>query len=224
MPTTTYNDNAFAPGLVHDSYVPDQLIAGNFMLETQPIIVFAGALKRGTVLGRVNIQGVTSAPFATNTGNATLGTLSRAAGSKQGNYVITATDATHFSVTDPEGVALPAAVAGTAYAQQGILFTITAGGTAMVAGDGFTLKSYDATGQYIACVKTASDGSQTPVAILVDDVDASVAPAAGGAYLTGEFNDRAIIYDASWTLAQLRDAFRPYSIFLKASVSAADAL
>jgi hypothetical protein len=207
--------------VVHDSFVSDQLIAGDFQLETQPIIIAAGALKRGTVLGLVSAQAITGAPGSTNTGNGTIGTISRSAGSKEGAYALVATDATHFSVTDPEGGVLPAAVAGTAYNQQGVQFTITAGGTAFVAGDKFTLTSADATGQYIACVKTASDGSQVPTAILVDDADATAGPVTAGAYLTGEFNARSIIYDASWTLALLRDALRARSIFVKASVSAA---
>ena len=79
----------------------------------------------------------------------------------------------------------------------------------------------DATGQYVACVKTASDGSQTPKAILVDYTDASGGAVTAGAYVTGDFNERAVLFDNSWTLAALRDALRTYSIFLKSSISAA---
>lgn len=219
--TTQYGDNPYAPGAVFDAYTPDRLIAGNFQLETQPIIVAAGTLQRGTVLGQISAQSIT-ASGSSNTGNGSVGSISGGANVKQGAYLLTATSATKFSVVDPEGAALPEATVGTAYSQQGINFTITAGGTAFTSGDKFALNSVDATGQYIACVKTASDGSQTPKAILVDYVDASTLPATGGAYLTGEFNERAIIFDPSWTLAQIRDALRASSIFIKASVSAAD--
>ena len=218
---TVYSDNPYAPGVVHDSFVPDQLVAGDFQLETQPIIVASGVLQRGTVLGLISAQGIVAAPTVGNTGNGTIGAIARSAGSKEGAYVLTATDPTHFSVMDPEGAALPPAVAGQAYNQQGLQFTITAGAAAFVVGDKFTLNSLDATGQYVACVKTAADGSQVPKAILVDFVDASGGPVAGGAYLTGEFNARAVLYDASWTIALLRDALRSVSIFIKASVSAA---
>ena len=220
MNVNQYYDNPYAPGVVHDGYTPDQLVIGNFQLETQPIIVQAGTLQRGTVLGQVNVNSVISTAGA-NTGNGTVTGLSRSAGSKQGAYVLTAVDATHFSVVDPEGAALPNVTAGQAYNQQGIQFTLNTGGTAFVVGDTFTLNSMDATGQYTACVKTANDGSQTPKGILVDFTDASGGAVAGGAYLTGDFNERAVIFDPSWTLAQLRDALRSSSIFLKASVSAA---
>ena len=126
-------------------------------------------------------------------------------------------------MTDPEGASLPERD-GTArpYNQQGILFTHHRGRHGnFAAGDTFTLNSLDATGQYIACVKTASDGSQTPKAILVDYCDASGGPVTGGAYITGDFNERAVLFDNSWTLAALRDALRSYSIFLKSSISAA---
>ena len=220
--TTLYGDNKFAPGVSHERYVPDQLVIVPGV--TQPILVNAGVLKRGTVLGEISAQGIEAAPPAGNTGNGTIGAVARSAGSKEGAYVLTATDATHFSVVDPEGAQLPAATVGQAYNQQGVQFTITAGATAFVVGDKFTLNSADATGQYIACVKTAADGSQVPKAILVDDVDASTGPVTAGAYLTGEYNARAVLYDASWTVALLRDALRPFAIFLKASVSAAEPL
>ncbi|MDR3513776.1 MAG: head decoration protein [Caulobacteraceae bacterium] len=219
--TNTLGDNPFQPGVVRDTYVPDQLIAGQFPLETQPVVLGAGALKRGTVLGAKSAQGVV-AVAGTNTGNGTVGSLSRGAGALQGNYVLTATTATNFTVTDPEGNALPAATVGTAYSQSGINFTITAGGTAFVAGDSFTLESFDATGQYITSVATAVDGSQTPTAILIDDADATAGPVTAGVYLTGEFNGHKMIYDASWTLATLRAALRPSSIFVKDTVSASD--
>ncbi|XHF49429.1 MAG: head decoration protein [Enterobacter roggenkampii] len=74
-----------------------------------------------------------------------------------------------------------------------------------------------ASGKYTQCVKTADDGSQVPVAILVDDVDASSADQNGGLYLMGEFNQHRIIFDNSWTIAELKTALRPLAIFLKDS-------
>jgi hypothetical protein len=62
------------------------------------------------------------------------------------------------------------------------------------------------TGKYTKSVKTAADG-QNPVAILVDNVDASTADQNGGLYLMGEFNQNRIIYDNSWT-SGLKTALR----------------
>jgi hypothetical protein len=50
-----------------------------------------------------------------------------------------------------------------------------------------------ASGKYTKSVKTATDGSQNPVAILVDDVDASTTDQNGGLYLMGEFNQNHIV-------------------------------
>ena len=75
---------------------------------------------------------------AGNTGNGTVGSSSVGATGKYGTYVLTALSPTSFSVTDPSGDALPNATVGTAYTGP-LNFTIAAGGTAFVAGDGFTV-------------------------------------------------------------------------------------
>ncbi|MGD7731261.1 head decoration protein, partial [Escherichia coli] len=65
---------------------------------------------------------------------------------------------------------------------------------------GTVLGMITASGKYTASVKTATDGSETPAAILVDDVDASThGDQSGGLYLMGEFNQNHIIFDDSWT-------------------------
>lgn len=87
---------------------------------------------------------------------------------------------------------------------------------------GTVLGKVTATGDYIESLATASDGSQTPVAILADNADASGGAVTCGVYFTGEFNGDKLIYDASWTLAALTAALKPSSIFVKTFVSAAD--
>ncbi|MBB5413909.1 hypothetical protein OKW38_005156 [Paraburkholderia sp. MM5496-R1] len=70
---------------------------------------------------------------------------------------------------------------------------------------------------------TATSSGAAANAILADDVDTTGGqPATGGVYFTGEFNARALILDASLTLAAATIALRPFSIFVKPSVSAAD--
>jgi hypothetical protein len=85
---------------------------------------------------------------------------------------------------------------------------------------GSVLGLITASGKYTLSLKTAADGSETPVAILVDDVDASSADQSGGLYLMGEFNQNSVIIDASWTIADIKSALRPLAIFLKDSTQA----
>lgn len=212
-------DNPQQPGIQAQVYTPDQLIADARNLVSQPIILGAGALKRGTVLGQTTPNPI-EATAGTNTGNGTIGSLNLTTNYLVGTYNALATSATVFAVTDPEGNSLGNATVGTAFSAGGIAFTLTAGGTAFAAGDSFAIAVSDAVGVYIKCVKTASDGSQTPVAILADDADASAGPVTTGGYLAGEFNAAALIADASWTIPNLVSALRPYGIFAKSSVSA----
>ena len=85
---------------------------------------------------------------------------------------------------------------------------------------GTVLGKITARGKYTKSVKTATDGSQNPVAILVDNVDASTTDQNGGLYLMGEFNQNRIVYDNTWTVADLKSALRPLAIFLKDSLQA----
>lgn len=81
---------------------------------------------------------VTGAAVGGNTGNGTIGTLSATASAVAGAYKLTMTTATTFTVADPNGAALKPGATGVAYTAGGVTFTVTAGGTPMVAGDAFT--------------------------------------------------------------------------------------
>lgn len=130
MTVNQFGDNPWRPGVVQDTYIPDQLVSGPLQLVTDTgIITGAKAYKRGTVMG-----------------------------------VITAS------------------------------------------------------GKYQISVKTATDGSEIPTAILVDDVDATAGDVNGGVYLMGEFNGHRMILDASWTLDTVKIALRPSSIFVRSVV------
>ena len=85
---------------------------------------------------------------------------------------------------------------------------------------GAVLGVVTASGKYTLSVKTATDGSEKPAAILVDNVDASTSDQNGGLYLMGEFNQNRIIFDNSWTVPALKAALRPLAIFLKDSTQA----
>jgi hypothetical protein len=224
---TPYGDNPFVPGAFGYSYNPDQLIAGDQHRVTQNVLVMGGTLVRGTVVGRQTNFSIQSTAGA-NTGNGTIGTILPGTGGDEvasfgaAGYSLVATSPTTFTVTDPEGTVLPNATVGTPYVNAEIDFTITAGGTAFVAGDSFTLTVSRTVGNFIACVKTAVDGSQVPAAIIVDNVIATSTPQMVGAYFTGEFNANAVIFDPSWTLYDLTVALQARNIHLKSPVIAAD--
>lgn len=217
-------DNPQQPGIYAEAYIPDQLIAGNLKLVTGLGTLGAGTLKRGTVLGQQT--GTITQANPANVGNGTLGSITKGAAVKPGVYTLRATSATNFVVAGPDGSAMPNATVGTPYVSADINFTLTAGGTAFAAGDAFDV--IVPPGNYVNCVATASDGSEVPVAILADDADASGGAVSCGVYLMGEFNQNAIIPDASWGAnsaawtPQLVTPLRNVGIFLKAVQTAAD--
>ena len=221
LQVTSNQDNPFLPGNASFAYYPDQLIAGEQHRVTQNVILMAGKLVRGTVLGRQTNVSVTAAPGATNTGNGTVGSLSLGAGAEIGAYSLVATGPTTFSVTSPEGVAQPSATVGTPYVGQ-VNFTLAAGGTAFVAGDSFVVSYNQSAGNFVLCVKTATDGSQAPAAILADSADATSGPTKVGAYFTGEFNSNAVVYDGSWTLQDIAASLILRNLHLKSALLAAD--
>ena len=61
---------------------------------------------------------------------------------------------------------------------------------------------------YTVCKTTATDGSQTPAAILASDTDTSGGVVSGSAYFEGEFAGEVMTIDPSWTLATLQTALR----------------
>lgn len=98
---------------------------------------------------------------------------------------------------------------------------ITVASGAGVVARGTVMGIVTASGKYIPSASAASDGSQTPVAVLADTVDATSADVASGAYFSGEFNSNALTLGAGWTTATVAAALRDASIFIKV-VSAAN--
>lgn len=110
---------------------------------------------------------VTSAPGGTNTGNGTLGSLTANGYAPQpGVYTVEFDDATHFMVSDPSGSEVGHGTTGVAYAAGGLGFTITAGGTAFVAGDSFSITVAAGSGKWRAWDPGNADGSQVAAGIL----------------------------------------------------------
>jgi hypothetical protein len=101
----------------------------------------------GTVVGQVVNGAVTvsaaigdpEAPANTGNGTVALGSPAYQGLPQAGNYSVVFTSATEFEVFDPIGHLVGTGKNGTAFAGGQIVFTVTAGGTAFVAGDSFVI-------------------------------------------------------------------------------------
>lgn len=105
------------------------------------VYVRVGNASAGKPIGGVEAgpdNSVASAAYAGNTGNGTLGTLSALAAAQPGAYNAVFVAATKYEVYDPSGKFVGVGTTAVAFSNQ-VQFTITAGGTAFVAGDGFTV-------------------------------------------------------------------------------------
>ncbi len=224
LSVTNIGDNPQQPSISADAYIPDQLIAGDLKLVTDSVTITGGAaLKRGSVLGQVTV-GAAGAAVAGggNTGNGTISAISAGAKAKVGTYTIRFTGATTYDVLNPNGLEVNKGYAAGAYTDAEIAFTFTAGGTPMAAGDTFTIAVAAGSGSYKLSAAAATDGSQTPIAVLADDADASGGDVTGPIYLMGEFNANALIFGTGWTAATAKSSLAAQNIYLKSPVSAAD--
>lgn len=106
-----------------------------------------------------------------NTGNGTIGSITSGTGDFAPTETITIlmTDATHFSVSGSKSGLIGTGVAGTGFTSPVINLTLTAGGTAMVAGDSFTIAAtqgasdvlYGVTIEAIKLVADNTSGNRT---------------------------------------------------------------
>ena len=241
LSVTNFGQNAQVPGIVADAFLPDLLIAGDLKIVTESVTVSAGNLLRGTIMGQKTIGTATAAAKAGgNTGTGTLvmdATTPVLPNALVGVYTVRCVEAVtnggKFVVTGPDGdqigfPIIPAGGGGSITFSNHIKFALTDAGTDFIVGDGFDITVAAGDGTFIRSVKTAVDGSQYPVGVLVDAVDASGGSKVAGIYRQGQFNQGAIVYDASWggslalAVAALRPLLLPLGIFLKDAVSAAD--
>jgi len=89
-----------------------------------------------------------------NTGNGTLTAVVMGPKANVGAYTLKFLTATTFTLVDPNGVELANGAALGAYSDAQIAFTTTAGGTAFVAGDGFTVTTVENAGAIPGAVFT----------------------------------------------------------------------
>jgi hypothetical protein len=105
-------------------------------------VTFETGMDVGAAVRRTITSGTGTYTADTNTGNFTCSAVTITDPAEVGNYRIVFTAATTFNLYNPQGVLLTAGATGTAVngeAGMGLSFTITAGGTAAVAGDSATI-------------------------------------------------------------------------------------
>jgi hypothetical protein len=166
------------PKLSHDwlKHETDRAISR----DTVMIKAASGKLDTGTVLGRIALGAATVAAKAGgNTGNGLLTldvTTPVLAAAVAGIYTVrcitAAANAATFRVERPDGVVIGDVDLGATFAD-GVKFVIADGATDFVVGDGFNITVAAGSSLYVPCNLTATDGSQTPAAILKDYTDAS---------------------------------------------------
>ena len=191
------------PIAIGTNYTLNTLLTGG---QSVPSLPPPTVLPAGLVLGEtlVGTSGTYTANSG-NTGNFTCGTVTVAQGAIEGTYTIEFIAATVFNVQAPNGVEYEGHT-GSAFSAGGLGFTITAGGTGAVAGDGATIviSTNANAGLYAPLNLAAADGTQTAAAILCNETDAS----GGNVKVTvidrsSQVNGSELIYPSAATAAQI---------------------
>jgi len=193
-----------------------QLFAGDFPRVLVPVSIVpgAGVLTAGTILGKIE-KGATSKAVKNggNTGDGTL-TLDSItpilSGAQAGVYKIRVTRPAVAQVgtspvvpaqkavaklEDPKGNVLEifdvSTTPGVTITNH-IKFTIVEGSAPFALGDGFDITIAAGSGKYKAYDDDETDGSETAVLILSEDIDASSTEVKTTAYASGHFNTAAL--------------------------------
>ena len=148
----------------------------DFLSRDNAVVTQTGtAIKSGTILTQVDTGAGAFAMDAGATGNPTSGAITVGAAAIPGAYVLTFTAATKFMVEAPNGVTIGTGTLGSAFSAGGLGFTLTAGGTAAVAGDTAKITVAAGTGKYIPY--TAGGGAGVASAILYTGLGAATGDA-----------------------------------------------
>ncbi len=81
--------------------------------------------------------------------------------------------------------------------------------------EGTVLGKITASGKYTICDTAAVDGSEAPLEILLEEVDATTADAVATTGRTGQYNEDALVMGGVTTKDDVRDALEARSIFLE---------
>lgn len=203
-----------------DAYTTTDLVVGDADVVTEPCTVKTGQdLAANTVVGRVT-KGAASAAKQSGTGDGTISAVTLGQDAIVGVYILTgkseASDGGTFEVKDPNGALLDDLTVGVAYVSDHINLTVNDGAADWDIGDIIHVTVAAGDGDVVACALDATDGSEVPVGILVNAIDASGGDAAGSIYTAGEFNQDKLVWDASFTTDALkRNAFDRTPIHIK---------
>ncbi len=183
-----------------DSQSGLNLFAGDFRKVLIGIIIIAGAgiLAAGTVIGKITKGAIEAVAKAGNTGDGTL-TVDAATpilgyavpGAYIARCITAAVGGGTFRVYHPHGYALGDVAVGATFANQ-IKFAIAAGAADFVVGDEFSITIAAGSGKYNAYDDTKVDGTDKALAILAEDVDATLEDVVATAYVSGQFNEAAL--------------------------------
>lgn len=188
-------------------------------------ILTGNNLTAGSLLGKIT-KGAGTGAAGTNTGNGTFtpdSTTPILTKSIVGAYRITCKQAVTnggiFEVANPDGICLGLYKVGDTWSNQ-IKFVIADGGTDFAVGDFFTYTIAAGSGKCKLSNSVATDGSEIPYAVLLEDIDASSADKTAPVGLEGEFNSNFMTFGGSDTAATRKDALRAIGIYLKTGVAA----
>lgn len=123
---------------------------------------------------------------------------------------------THASGLTDQGEYKPCNLIAGEYPRIERIITI-ASGSALT--KGAVLGRITVSGKFILSAAGASDGSETPDAILAEDVDASAEDKQAVVYFSGEFNETALTLGNGHTLESIRAGLRSKSLFLRKNQS-----
>lgn len=85
---------------------------------------------------------------------------------------------------------------------------------------GALLGKVTATGKFILSLAAATDGSQNPVGILGEDVNATAGDVVSFEYVAGDFNSNSMTFGTGHTLASVREVLHGRSIYLHDAIPA----
>lgn len=215
------------------TFEPDNLIAGNKQIETSDVLVASGQnLVRGSVIGRVTpTTPTTGTADGGNTGNGLVTLVEGRRDLKSGSYEIECLTAIAnggvFKVTDPDGnivkddITIPVGAGNAiAFETAQLAGTITDGTTDFAVGDKFTVAVTIVERQVAEYDKGASNGTEVPYAIMLEDVDASAAAKQGASAIAGSFVENALVFKAGSSIEDARTELRGLGIFTQGSIRA----
>jgi hypothetical protein len=206
------------------AYLYTGLIAANsdLLFHEAGTLLSGQNLVRGAVLGRILLAAIAvgTVTFAgTGNGTCTKASPAYSAAAKAGSYSVVClektTDSGTFAVMRPDGTQDGIATVGAAYDGQ-VKFTIADGSTDFAAGDTFTVPVTIAagSGKYVLSLAAATDGSQVPAGVLVDDTDASAGDKPMLFYSRGDFLSGGLTLGTGHTVASIAPALKDAGIFL----------